>query len=386
MNFKNPLIRIGFAEVFAKVLSWASLAIIPFFASPVVYGEVSLNYSMILLFLPLFLFGQDRLILKGEPGKELIVSFKFTIVVWLLTSVILLLFDLFFIAFAALFLTLNKLYLTYYRAEEKYNCYALNRVIYSVFRLIFVVAVVYFFYSPTAYIFSELFAAGLATVAMFVFIVKSGFFQKFDFTKRFLHGFPLMLHGVSLLGIGVADRFILKTYVDFDAVGNYSFIYVFASGLIFLFSIVSIIYEKKIYKSDDRKSLLNNVKQTLGLMLGIGLIGSFVSIVLFTLIFKFNLIKGYGFYINELVLLLLAHAILPFYLVSNYILIQQDKAKLLLLTSFVSFAVNVAFNLYLIPQYGLQGAVWATLMANFMLVIFVMVMCAQVLKKNESYK
>lgn len=75
-----------------------------------------------------------------------------------------------------------------------------------------------------------------------------------------------------------------------------------------------------------------------------------------------------GIYYSELVILIIAHLILPIYLVSNYILIQNNKPKLLLFCSLFAFAINALFNFLFIPKFELVGAVWATLIANIFLI------------------
>ncbi|MBO3658606.1 polysaccharide biosynthesis C-terminal domain-containing protein [Acinetobacter haemolyticus] len=380
---KNPFILIGVSEFFAKGISWLSLAVIPLFALPETYGQIVLYYSILVFFVPLFLFGQDRLILKNNPEQEVVNSIVFSLIIWLLLSVFLYVFGYFLASIAGLVLALNKVYLTYFRANDNYKAYALNRILYSIFRFIFVVSVVYYIYSLDVYIFSEILSALLVTVGLFIFFIKRKSSLSFNFKERFFHGTPLVLHGVSLLGVALVDRFILEIFTNFEVVGNYSFIYIFASGLIFLYSIVSIIQEKKIYKSDNIKQLIINSKKTLVLMLAIGFFGAIVSALMYFLLIKSSLVEGYGFYFNELLILIFAHMILPFYLVSNYILIQRNKAKYLLWCSLFAFFINALLNFMFIPVWGLKGAVWATLAANICLVLLSLFLSISVLKERR---
>lgn len=382
--FKNNFILIGFSEFFAKAISWLSLAIIPFFASPEIYGQVILYYSIIIFLIPIYLFGQDRLILKtNEPKQELINSLVFSILIWLILAIIFYYFNYFLASITGLILALNKIYLTYFRSKENLKSYALNRVVYSIFRFWAIFCVVYFFYSLNNYIISEFLAALVVTFGLFVLFFKTKLKINFVFIERIKHGLPLMLHGLSLFGVALVDRFILKKYTDLSVVGNYSFIYIFASGLIFLYSIISILQEKKIYISKNNTELILNVKKTFFMMVLIGAVGCVGSIFIYYLIFKFNLIKDYTYYFNELVILLLAHLILPFYLISNYILIQSNKSKYLLGCSLFALLINVVSNLILIPNYGLQGAVYATLISNIILVAISLIICSKVVGIKE---
>lgn len=382
---KNPFVLVGLSEFFAKGVSWLSLAIIPFFTPPEIYGEIVLFYSIIIFFMPIYLFGQDRLILKNNPEEEVTNSVVFSILIGLFLGLFFYFSDYFLASFAGLMLAFNKIYLTYFRANESLKSYVLNRISYSIFRFLFVVFTVYFFYSLNNYIFSEIFAVFFATIGLFVICFKSKWKVSFNFFDRLKHGFPLMLHGISLFGIALVDRFILERFTNYETVGNYSFIYIFASGLIFLYSIVGVINEKKIYKSIFLKDLLLNIKSTLVFMFLLGLVGSILSMILYLVLFNFEFVANYDFMLTELIVLLLAHLVLPFYLVSNYFLIQQGRSYLLLLCSFFALMINIILNIILIPRFGLQGAVYSTLFSNIILciaVLFISYMVFQACKRD----
>lgn len=384
MIINKRFLLVGLSEILAKVLSWLSLAIIPFFASPDVYGEIVLYYSVVLFILPIIVFGQDRLILKNNPDKELINSFIFSLVVWVTLSIFAIFLDYFLSVLAALFLGFNKFYVTFYRSKEQLKKYAINRIFYSIFRFLLIFLVIYKFYTLNNYLLAESLAALLVTIGGIFLLIKNKKNISFNFKERFNHGFPLMLHGISLFGIALVDRFVLKEYTDLSVVGNYSFIYIFASGLIFLYSIISILQEKKIYISKNNRELMLNVKHTFWMMILIGTIGCVGSIFIYYIVFKLNLVKDYGYYFNELLVLLLAHLILPVYLISNYVLIQSNKSSYLLGCSFFALIINIISNLLLIPTYGLQGAVYATLISNMILVVVSFIICVKVIKSKVS--
>lgn len=363
----NPFFLVGISEFLSKALAWLALAVIPFFAKPNVYGEIVLYYSIIVFFTPVFLFGQDRLILKNDPKNELLFSIIFSFLIFLIFLPFLSVGGYVLAALAGFFLSINKIYLTYLRSVENYFKYGLNRILYSILRLVLVLGAVYFFYSLENYIFAEILAALLLTVGvLFKFKFK---FKDFYFLDRFKHGLPLMLHGISLFGIALCDRFILEKMIGVESVGIYSYLYIYASGLVFLFSIVSIIQEKKIYKSENKFELLLNIKKTLLMMLFVGFLGGFLSFIVYYFVNYFGFIKYYGFYPLELFILIFSHAILPFYLVGNYYFIQSGRSNMLLLCSFFALIINVLLNIVLINLYGMIGAVWATLFANILLVI-----------------
>lgn len=385
MNLKNPFFLVGFSEFFSKALSWLTLALIPLFASPEIYGQIVLYYSLIIFLIPIYLFGQDRLILKNQPEYEVLNSLIFTFLIWILLSFIFFYLNYFWASVASFALTLNKLYLTYLRSKDYLRQYAINRLIYSIIRLILVIYCIYFFYSLTNYILAEFFSAIIVSFGIFTLLFKSKIRINLSYKNRIMHGFPLMLHGISIFGVTLADRFILERYTNLTDVGNYSFIYIFASGLVFLYSIVSIIQEKKIYKSINNIDLIKNIKITIKLMFAIGVAGSILSIILYIVLIKFNIVRGYNFYPYELIILLLSYLILPVYLVSNYFLIQRGKGKLLVFSSLTSFIVNIILNFLLIPTYGLQGAVYATLLANILLCILIFLISFRLYKSTSEH-
>lgn len=384
MKVKNPFLLIGISEFFSKALSWLTLALIPLFASPEIYGQIVLYYSLIIFLIPLYLFGQDRLILKNDPDSEIINSVVFSLFLWIALSLLFYYFNYFWASIASLCLTFNKLFLTYLRSKEKLKEYAINRVLYSIIRSVMVVSSIYFFYSLLNYILAELLAALIVSLGLVILFFRSNKNLSFDYKNRFLYGFPLMLHGVSIFGVALADRFILEKYTNLNVVGNYSFIYIFASGLVFLYSIISIIQEKKIYRSENNNILIKNIRVTLIQMLFIGIIGSVLSLILYSIIFKFNIVNNYDFYLYELVILLISYLILPVYLVANYFLIHSNRGNLLVLSSVTSFVINIIFNFLLIPKYGLQGAVYATLVSNILLCTLIAFISFRVHKSSKQ--
>ncbi|NUG32919.1 polysaccharide biosynthesis C-terminal domain-containing protein, partial [Acinetobacter baumannii] len=78
--------------------------------------------------------------------------------------------------------------------------------------------------------------------------------------------------------------------------------------------------------------------------------------------------------------------ILPLYLISNYILIQSGKSKYLLWCSLFSLFINALLNFIFIPVWGLNGAVWATLVANICLVVLSSFLCFKVLKERKQFE
>lgn len=384
MKLNNQFFLVGFSEFFSKALAWLTLAIIPIFSAPEIYGKIVLYYSIIIFLIPLFLFGQDRLILRNDANLEINRSLVFSFFILLFLSPFLIYFNYFLLALVGFILALNKIYLTYLRSAEKIKSYACNRIIYSSLRFFVVIIVIYFFYTDSNYIFAE-FAAGLmATIYMLIMVFKNGISFDVEWKERFFHGFPLMLHGLSIFGIALIDRFILQYFTDLKTVGNYSFLYIFASGLIFLYSIIGIVMEKKIYKSNNNMELFKNIKSTFIYMFILGLFGSIVSVILYVIITNFNIVNGYAYLPGELLLLLLAHLFLPIYLVSNYFLIQKGKNNLLMYSTFLSLLVNFLTNIIFIPLYGLIGAVYATLLSNLILCSIISFISYNVFKVSDE--
>lgn len=381
---KSPFLLVGLSEFLAKALAWITLAIIPIFSSPEVYGKIVLYYSIIIFLIPLFLFGQDRLILRNDADRELGNSLIFSSAILLFFSSFLIYFDYFLLSLVGFVLALNKIYLTYLRSIEKLKNYAFNRVIYSFFRFFLVITVVYFFYTDSNYMFAEFLAGLIVTISMLIMVFRKRISFNVEWKQRFFHGLPLMLHGLSIFGIALIDRFVLQYFTDLKTVGNYSFIYIFASGLIFLYSIIGIVMEKKIYKSNNNIELLKNIKSTLIYMFFLGLFGSIVSVILYVIITNFNIVNGYAYLPTELLLLLLAHLFLPIYLVSNYFLIQKGKNNLLMYSTFLSLLVNFLTNIIFIPLYGLIGAVYATLLSNLILCIIISFISYNVFKVSDE--
>ncbi|TEA79947.1 polysaccharide biosynthesis C-terminal domain-containing protein [Allopusillimonas ginsengisoli] len=390
IGIKSPLIGVGLSEAVARSCSWLSLALLPFFISPSDYGKIVLCYSLLMTLSPLVLMGQDRELLSAKTENIALEAFS-AATVCMITSAILFLLGagsipfipeaplyLLYIPLVALLLSLNKILLCTYRTQSKFLQFSKNRLLYASTRLILVVTLSSYTGSTFLYLLAESFAAVFTSLK--VFSVAS--WSKISFYTlriRISKGLPIACHGISGILLSMSDRFILAHYLDSDAVGQYSFMYTFTSALTFAYAVIAIVFEPKIYKSNSILELSKTTTKCVIYMISLGCV---LSVILSVCYFIATIyLEEYTY--NPLIycVLLAAHLIMPFYLVSNYTLIKIGRAKLLFFSSLIAMILNVALNVFLIPKYGITGAAYSTLAGNLALVVVV-----QTMRHKNIYK
>ncbi len=201
----------------------------------------------------------------------------------------------------------------------------------------------------------------------------------YDAKKYLAYSFPLMLISVLYIILNKTNMLMLGYFLEPSHVGVYTVILYIATFNTFGLQSVNTIFAPHIAELHDRGDLVNMEKLLKVLTKWI----FYFSLIVFSIIiiFRMELLKIYGNIFTTgaraLVFLALGEVINAATGSTGAILLMTGKQKWEVLNSFCILILNVAFNLYLIPKYGIEGAA-----IGFTLSISII----NILKLLETYK
>ena len=186
--------------------------------------------------------------------------------------------------------------------------------------------------------------------------------------KSLLFGLPLILHILAGASLGQLDKLMIANMLEASALGVYAFINSIAGGVFFIFAVVNIVYEAKVYQlgvSDEAERLLRK-------MFKISMLSAAVVLLLANVSLPHILewVDKQNYYDTQTILILsLAYLIYPLYLQANIRFSLKEKTKYIPMMTGTAAAANVVLNILLIPAYGIIGAAVRTLLAYVILVL-----------------
>lgn len=386
LGMKINKFLIPLSDMFSRGVGWAFIASMPFFIEQEKYGIIVLLYGLEIILGNVFILGQDKYILRYFQNVKVV---KDSLVLILIASVLLIstlnltfemLIDydmtisiLMIFGISIILGLYNRLYLSKYRVENRNADFSKQRILLITSRFIFFYILVF---SSVEVVTSFVVSLMLSYSLVSLIYIKE---LKEDFTvsklkcnnikDAFLFGWPISLHLLSTSLISHADKFIINKFLDSQAVGIYTFSYMLGSGFTFLLAALSIYYEPMIYKYSD-----NNVKQeriiTKFFISGITAASAYFIILLFLQIY-INFFEINVNYLSDIVLIsLFSHFLNLIYLKSSFRLYSKGKSLNVSLITIMASMVNISMNFVLIPIYGLQGAIFSTLLSSTILALF----------------
>ena len=210
-------------------------------------------------------------------------------------------------------------------------------------------------------------AMGLA----YAYSRNSGSIKKWKWNAKvalalLLDSWPLMFAYMSYLIYAKIDRIMIKEMLDDHNVGIYSAAYVLYEAPLFIsLMIAKSVYPIFVQSFQDNKIKFFELYATLSSYMTL----LSYLIVLFIVMFHEILIQitfGDSFEESGIILMLLAFGLIPMFnafLRSSYITISGNQ-KIILYTSLASSITNIILNIFMIRQYGIRGAVYATVITQ----------------------
>jgi len=187
-------------------------------------------------------------------------------------------------------------------------------------------------------------------------------------TRLLLDSWPLMFSYMSYLIYAKIDRIMIKEMLDEYSVGIYSAAYVLYEAPLF----IALMVAKSVYPILVQY-YQNNKDRLFELYLELSSYMTLLSylVVLFIYFFHESLIQltfGNKFGEASKILVLLSFGLIPMFnafLRSSYMTVSGIQ-KIILYTTLFSSIINVLLNVIMIKKYGIQGAVYATVLTQFL--------------------
>jgi O-antigen/teichoic acid export membrane protein len=221
------------------------------------------------------------------------------------------------------------------------------------------------------------FSFSLASVVIGVFYIPNirGFgHERIDkkwVIKGLKVGLMMFVSTIFLKIIEYSDRYFINYYLGKKELGIYAFYYQFSNIINVLIFTLYISYAyPKILKSVYDKNLLELKKEKRGLLKNTLIIVAFFLIFTFTLLpFILEIINKTELTSNIELIYILIFAALFFNLsfASHFVLVAEEKEKLIIKASIIACLCNVILNVIMIPKIGIFGSAIALLISSFIL-------------------
>ncbi|MDZ4711486.1 MAG: polysaccharide biosynthesis C-terminal domain-containing protein [bacterium] len=213
-----------------------------------------------------------------------------------------------------------------------------------------------------------------------LFITKKYLIPGFSTTKLkelLKFGNKFIYIGFFVLLIDISDRFFLKYFFDESVVGIYSANYRLASVMGFMiasFKFSWTPYFLNMSSNPDNKKIISTIFTYFvfaGLLLFL-VLSVFISQAVKIRVFGFEFLNvSYWEGLSVVPIVLLAYFFSGVYSMLNAAPFFTNKTISILIITFTGLAVNVMFNLILIPAYNITGAAMATLLTYFCMFLII---------------
>ena len=373
------------SNILNAAIPFLLLPILTNYLSPSDYGVLSNFGALVNIMIPLvginLMASVQVQYLKDEVDNQSYLSsgFRLALGLTLLFSVILLfsaniLADLigvppeflYVVAIYALFNTVVEVLLAIWRMEDKAFNYGLFRIGRTMLELSLVlVFVVGFGLSFEGSIYGMIIAyASACIVALIILRNKKLLFGSFstDYLKHAIsYGVPLIPHTLSGVAIMYSDKLILTHYHGLAANGIYTVGFLVGQiiGLLqnsFNQAWVPWVFQK--LKAGNSQDKIRMVKMTYIYIIGI-LILVFLLWLMMPFIYTF-FNKEYAGGMKLVLWIALGFAFNGMYKMVSVYLFYLEKTMIIAYVSIGAAALNVVLNFVMIPEYGADGAAWAT--------------------------
>lgn len=202
----------------------------------------------------------------------------------------------------------------------------------------------------------------------------------FDFTfirKIFLQAWPISATLILNTVYFRLDAFILSFYHTFASVGVYNLSYqIFQTFLIIPTFIMNGYYPLMLKTLQDSKNkFLKDLKRTMAVMAGLGLLVTAVTF-LFSHLIIFLLTGGKGFTDSSLILNILSLGFPAFFVSSlmMWTLVSLKKYQTMLAIYAIGLIINAVLNFIFIPQYSFWAASWITVISEYLILALQMLL------------
>jgi O-antigen/teichoic acid export membrane protein len=229
-----------------------------------------------------------------------------------------------------------------------------------------------------------------STISLFISLFFTRRYIKFIFDPNILkpalrYGLPLM-PAVAITWINnVVDQYALLYFFNTETVGEFSIIMKVAmiiTLLVMIFRQTWLPYSYDLARNPyNRKHQFHRV---LTLYYILALLISFVIVYFAEFIFNFIAPASYNIRQNILPVLLLANVVSGSLSIVNIGSMISGKTEWNSYSSLIGVSLNILLTFTLIPIFGVAGAAWGTLVANFFIMLILLLRSNRILSLNFS--
>lgn len=201
-------------------------------------------------------------------------------------------------------------------------------------------------------------------------------------------GLPVLPHELSSWGLTFADRMILSTYVNYSALGVYSFAYKIGMIMNVIVSAINqawfpFFMDTATKKGEGAKTIFSKINKYYFILVG--------GICYLASMFSNEIVhimgtKGYYDSVNIIPLILFSYFMQGMYFMNNGSIFYKKKTYLLPVSSGISIAINIVFNLILIPKFGILGAAVANIITYTCFFLIVHIINLKIYGVKLNYK
>jgi O-antigen/teichoic acid export membrane protein len=225
-------------------------------------------------------------------------------------------------------------------------------------------------------------------IACFLLKKDLSFKIKIKKLKESLHfGLPLIPHALAGWILTLMDRIFLNHYTTLAVVGIYSLGYQIGMVMSLITTSINMAWAPFFMstakeKGEETKNIFSRL--TTYYMVGILFIGLAISLFAKDIIFLMATPKYYDSY--KIIPIIVGTYVLNgmYYMVANQIFYTK-KTKYLPFATFGSALLNILFNYLWIPNYGMMGAAWATLVSFAFAFLFTYIISQKVYPIKYEY-
>ena len=193
--------------------------------------------------------------------------------------------------------------------------------------------------------------------------IRTWIFSFKTFKSLIRDSFPIAINSAFILLFLKLDQIMLKSYLTFKEVGEYSLVVKLSEGWFFIPMSIVGSYSPVLFRSykNNYASFINKLQVLFDILISI----SFAAIVFFILFGKLLLLYVFKltdiFIYYTLCVHLFSGLFVSFSLVWTRWVITENKQFANIFNQLVALVVNIILNLILIPKYGILGAAISTL-------------------------
>ncbi len=258
-----------------------------------------------------------------------------------------------------------NLYQSILIAKEKSNQIAFLNLLYTVINIILIVIFVVLLKLKVFGLILALLITNviLGAFSIYKYLNICKFNYDFSVIKEIVtYSLPLLPHSLAGILMSTIDRFFLNSYINSESVGIYNLAFQFANILLVFISAFNKSYAPWFYKNYKNNNFFILKRASYIFMILIGFLSFGISIFSkegYRLLVK----EAYASSLDYVLFLVFTIALNTFYYIYIHS-IYYNNTKLIPVITLSAAFVNIVLNYFLIPNYGIQGAIIASYISN----------------------